>query len=417
MRSKADQGSYQSELGGVIAVLIAVNIIVQFFGITSGKITIKLDNEAAVDQAGGDWPLNVRQECFDYLQEIRNRIKLLPIVVDIGWVKGHKKGKKTWWHLRNDFCDLKAKEYLHDCTSGPPERRKKHKTPRLFYEKWALYLHGVKQSSLDKEDMYTVVFGNSLRDPGAISLLDYWRDNHDMPIPDCNNVDWETFHNVCRQLPMGINWWISKFWSGHIGVGNMLCHRGWQASDACPLCRHCNKKSSHVLKCPNNKAKELFTHKVNNKLKQTLEKESTCPNLQEIILEVLKSHCYGLQPNFTKPYTNPKLKAAIRAQQKIGWDNFVLGRWSPLWQIVQTRYLLTFENQRSPQRWAIEIIKKMTMITWDMWQFCNGIVHSAAGPDAIAQHTRLDREMEEEFDEGTDTLFPSDRHFLWNYSP
>ena len=59
--TKADQGSYQSELGGVIAVLIAVNIIVQFFGITSGKITIKLDNEAAVDQAGGDWPLNVQQ--------------------------------------------------------------------------------------------------------------------------------------------------------------------------------------------------------------------------------------------------------------------------------------------------------------------------------------------------------------------
>ena len=94
-----------------------------------------MDNEAAVDQAGGDWPLNVRQECFDYLQEIRNRIKLLPIDVDIGWVKGHKKGKKTWWHLQNNFCDLKAKEYLHDCTSGPPERRKKHKTPRLFYEK------------------------------------------------------------------------------------------------------------------------------------------------------------------------------------------------------------------------------------------------------------------------------------------
>ena len=57
------------------------------------------------------------------------------------------------------------------------------------------------------------------------------------------------------------------------------------------------------------------------------------------------------------------------------------------------------------------------MITWDMWQFQNGIVHSAAGPEAIAQHARLDREMEEEFDEGTATLFPSDRYFLRDYSP
>ena len=140
------------------------------------------------------------------------------------------------------------------------------------------------------------------------------------------------------------------------------------------------------LKCTNNEATELFTHKVDNELKQTLEKESTCPNLQEIILEILKSRRRGYRPDFTVAYTNPDLKDAIRDQQKIGWDNFVLGRWSPLWQTVQARYLLTFENQRSPRRWAIEIIKKMIMITWDMWQFCNGIVHSAAGPDEIAQY-------------------------------
>ena len=57
------------------------------------------------------------------------------------------------------------------------------------------------------------------------------------------------------------------------------------------------------------------------------------------------------------------------------------------------------------------------MITWDMWQFCNGIVRSAAGPDAIAQHARFDRKIDEEFAEGTNTLFPSDRYFLWEYSP
>ena len=117
----------------------------------------------------------------------------------------------------------------------------------------------------------------------------------------------------------------------------MFRQRGWQASDACPLCCHRNEKSSHVLKCPNNAATELFTHKVDNELKQTLEKESTCPNLQEIILEILKSRRRGYLPDFTVAYTNPDLKDAIRAQQKIGWDNFVLGHWSPLWQTVMYR--------------------------------------------------------------------------------
>ena len=252
------------------------------------------------------------QECFDYLQEIRNCIKLLPLEVGIGWVKGHKKSKKTWWHLQNDFCNLKAKKYLKECTPGPRESCRQHKSPYLFYEKWALYLHGVKQSSLDKEDMYTVSFGNSLRDPRAISLLDYWRNHHNMPISDFNVVDWETFHNVCCQLPMGINGWISKFWSGHIWVVNMLWYRGWQESDACPPCHHCNKKSSHVLKCPNPEAKTLFIQKVGKELKETLEKESTCPNLQDTILDALKPHLHGYRHGVKALYATPELKDVIQ---------------------------------------------------------------------------------------------------------
>ena len=57
------------------------------------------------------------------------------------------------------------------------------------------------------------------------------------------------------------------------------------------------------------------------------------------------------------------------------------------------------------------------MITWDMWQFRNGIVHSAAGPNALAQHARLDCKTDEEFAEGTQTPFLSDCYFLWDYSP
>ena len=84
---------------------------------------------------------------------------------------------------------------------------------------------------------------------------------------------------------------------------------------------------------------------------------------------------------------------------------------------MQARYLSSFESKRSLQRWAIAIIKKLTMITWDILQFRNGIVHSAVGPDAIAQHAQLDCKIDEEFAEGTNTLFPSDCYFLRDYSP
>ena len=56
-----DQNSFWSELGGIIGVLTVVEMVVTFWKITAGKITIKLDNESAVDKAvdqiSGEWPL------------------------------------------------------------------------------------------------------------------------------------------------------------------------------------------------------------------------------------------------------------------------------------------------------------------------------------------------------------------------
>ena len=97
---------------------------------------------------------------------------------------------------------------------------------------------------------------------------------------------------------------------------------------------------------------------------ETLESE-----VMEIILEILKSRRRGYRPDFTVTYTTPELKDAIRAQQKIGWDNFVLGRWSPLWQTVQAKYVSSFGSKPFPRQWAIAVIEKLVMITWDMWQF------------------------------------------------
>jgi len=78
-RFAEDQLACRSELAGNIGVLATVALLVKHFHITSGAITIALDGESAVDEASGDWPLQIDQQCFDYLQEVRNRVKALPI--------------------------------------------------------------------------------------------------------------------------------------------------------------------------------------------------------------------------------------------------------------------------------------------------------------------------------------------------
>ena len=54
-------------------MLATVAILVKQFSIASGAFTIALDGESALEEASGNWPLQIDQPCFDYLQEIRNR--------------------------------------------------------------------------------------------------------------------------------------------------------------------------------------------------------------------------------------------------------------------------------------------------------------------------------------------------------
>ena len=73
---KTGQSVYRSKIAGVIAALTILDVLVSHRDLTYGTVTIALDGESALNQSGGDWPLNVDQPSFDYLQVIYGWIKL-----------------------------------------------------------------------------------------------------------------------------------------------------------------------------------------------------------------------------------------------------------------------------------------------------------------------------------------------------
>ena len=52
-----------------------------------------------------------------------------------------------------------------------------------------------------------------------------------------------------------------------------------------------------------------------------------------------------------------------------------------------------------------------------MWRFRNGVAHGSDGPEILAHHSRLNREIGHQFLEGFATLLPVDRHRLRNSTP
>ena len=151
--SPEDQNPYRSELAGINGVLSAIAVIVKMKDITEGEIEIALDGLSAKNQVEKNLDyLSIHQTCFDIIQDIRNRIKELPIRIKWRWVEGHQRergrGKLYWWARQNERVDLLCKKFLTRCIRN----KRKHKSVRLWFEKWALYFNGIKQSKLCKKN-------------------------------------------------------------------------------------------------------------------------------------------------------------------------------------------------------------------------------------------------------------------------
>ena len=104
----------------------------------------------------------------------------------------------------------------------------------------------------------------------------------------------------------------------------------------------------------------------------------------------------------------------MEAQEEIGWVNFILGRWTTKWLVVQKNYYSWLDIRNSPKRWVIAIIHKLLMITWNLWDFRNGFIHSPSGPVARLEHQTLNSQIDAQWDQGYDDLFESDKYLFTN---
>lgn len=117
----SDQGSYRSELAGILGTLHITESLCNQYQITSGSLTMALDGKEALLQASRTnqtHPLLPGQHSFDLIQAIRKTCQLLPITIHWRWVEGHQyeKGKRLdWWGAQNQTADILAKKYWNTC--------------------------------------------------------------------------------------------------------------------------------------------------------------------------------------------------------------------------------------------------------------------------------------------------------------
>ena len=397
----SEQSAYRSELAGACGALAIVAIFVQFFKIEEGSVTLALDGESALKQCRGTWPLSVDQNSFDILQDIRARVASLPIKVNWKWVEGHQDdhaciSNLDWWGRTNVRVDSLAKSYMRDCIHLHPT--KKHKPQQLLFEKWALEIHGVKQSSVTRDALYVTLFGTR--------TLELWHKRDNLPL-DPKEICWEESRLAIRRLPFGLRRWRGKFLTNCSGFALTLQTWQYQESSACPLCNLPEENRDHLLQCPDPRATEQFRKSI-APIPALLKKLETSPPLTDAIMDILRRFRAKRHITYRAFSLADGLRDAIKTQAKIGWFNFVLGRWTYKWKIVQQAHYQRIGSKKTAKRWLTAILHKLSLVCWDLWKFRNKVLHAPSGPLLVAQNHRLNQDIENEFADGTADLRKQD---------
>jgi hypothetical protein len=63
-----------------------------------------------------------------------------------------------------------------------------------------------------------------------------------------------------KRIPWGKQRWLVKFATGHCAVGRMEKRRQHQQHDNCPLCDQEDETTVHVLRCHDERARNIGLH-------------------------------------------------------------------------------------------------------------------------------------------------------------
>ena len=130
-------------------------------------------------------------------------------------------------------------------------------------------------------------------------------------------------------------------------------------------------------------------------IRKRLEDMKTHPILQDIALDGITKHLEDRQPD---PYRYPEeYHMLVQAQNSIGWDNFLKGRFSKLWSHHQQQHIQrTSEvtNRNNGTTWATNLATTLLAQWHKLWTLRNEEKHGKDWEQQTkAKHEQIRREV------------------------
>ena len=398
-----DQSAYRSEIAGLYAMVLVVEMIKEVWGFTKGGILLGCDGKDALNQAINiEQTMTVcQQQQFDLLSGIQGYVRASSIIYLPFHIKGHQDGKKkledlTRLELLNVEVDLYAKEFWvekYDQTTDMQRRYFKYRTPMGM---WNISVLGTR--------VVTKLFTCLRESIEGGKAAEYWVLNKKrFTETSYFEVDWEANKQAMESVGLARRHWVTKFESGFCGTGRMMKIWKQRVIDNCPRCGAANETTTHILRCPAASAYKSWEKSLVS-LEDWLVEKKTCPDLRKLLLHILDRWRYRLEVTNLKNWQFEGCAHIFESQQSIGWRQMMGGCLSLEWAREQDRYYKWIGIRKTGKRWVVALIKKLWEIAWDIWDDRNSTLHNTPLAADLSGAASLDKAIREEYQLGGDGL-------------
>ena len=127
---------------------------------------------------------------------------------------------------------------------------------------------------------------------------------------------------------------------------------------SCPRCNSPNEDNSHILKCLSDGAVNTWEESV-MKLKEQLNKNQSCPDLDLLLSNILETWKTGEQIKLHRGVSFDGVRKVFKINKIIGWRLCIDGCLVNEWENEQQNYLEWRGSEKLDKKWVAGLIYKL----------------------------------------------------------
>ena len=397
----SDQSSYRSEAAGLLGLMIVLSSLNTLAPDHSSPITIACDGESALLKS-----LDFLRDKFssshktaDIISRIMDIKANIPRQINTQHVRGHQDDhllQLTFLETWNVKMDEAAKKWINEAAATrftPPD----HLPPDAI---------GLIQVTGGRIPINSTLSKSLQEYVSGQDLIQWWIKKERVSKTDIDKIDWNLVGKTMTASSLSRKVFMVKWVTDQLPTGTTLLTRRTRTDAQCPRCDFPDEDARHVLQCSHEGNRRLWEKSI-SEFEQWMRSINTDPHIVRAFLLLLDKWYFGfITDNYYPTDISTAVRAAIKDQHTINWENFLTGLWSLHWCEIQDAYYKKCRQRRTGGKWGVRCTTRLWQMFYDHWKHRTRIMLQQQSKEMLKGKDELLWACQLELDIGLDKLDP-----------